>query len=328
MGEHFSITERTSPAKSVSSGKRIGIYFDLNDAEYHADSALGSGDMRRLARNPQSFWHESKLNPDRPDDKDTPARLRGRAVHTATLEGIPFFNAAYMRGPDNDDDMTPAEKAAETKRFKKLAKETGRVMIPAPDHDRITIASAMISKNPSLKTAFQNGRSEVSIFWERDGVRRKARLDYLKVRGVGDLKSIANPLDLPFDEACKVSFKRQRMDVQCAHYLEGRALIPQFVGEGLVFGDYDAGWLKKVAEQTEFAFQWIFFAAEGAPLTWSRTMTPGNPMIEEDGKSTLERAAKNYLQFMRDFGPDTPWLLIEEPSELTRDDFRFGYSVE
>jgi hypothetical protein len=259
------------------------------------------------------------MNPMRPPDPDTPARLRGRAMHKLVLEGEAAFDALYMRGPEHDQDMTPAEKSASTKAANAEAKKIGKKILPADAYDRVSISSAMITKNPKLATAFTGGASEVSIFWTRDGVRRKARLDYLKPRGIGDLKSINNTREIAFPAACRQSIANYHYEMQAAHYIEARTMIPQFFADGLVFPSTSSDkWrdlLRKCAEQKTFAFQWVFFQAEKAPVTWSRILSPANPIFDI-AQREIEMATDNYRKFMDKFGRNEMWLLLDDPQEL------------
>src|ERR1051326_5015376 len=56
-----------------------GIVFGMPSEDYHRDPSLGSSDIKRLLRSPSDYWWESHLNPDRPPDKDSPAKQKGRA---------------------------------------------------------------------------------------------------------------------------------------------------------------------------------------------------------------------------------------------------------
>jgi hypothetical protein len=295
-----------------------GIYLDLDEEIYRADSALGSSDMRKLVDNAATFWWESPMNPQRPKDRDTPATLRGRAMHKMVLEGEAAFSARYMRGRDWMEGAPSSEKAAETKRINAEAEKMGKEVLPSETYDRVVIASAMISKNPKLAPAFTGGLPEISIFWTRDGLRRKARLDYLKPRGIGDLKSIANTRELAFPAACRIAIAQRRMEIQAAHYMEARAMIPQFMAEGR-FNPPNAidlfAFLKKCAAAKEFGWQWVFFQSEGAPVTWSRILSPANPILEV-ARRALDQAADNYRAFMDKFGPNEMWLILDPPEEL------------
>ena len=72
-----------------------GIYFGLDENAYHADPALGSTDMKKLAESPPDYWFESSHNPMREPSEDTPSRLFGRAVHKFVLEGRGAFESTY-----------------------------------------------------------------------------------------------------------------------------------------------------------------------------------------------------------------------------------------
>jgi hypothetical protein len=302
---------------------RAGIYFDLDEDEYHADPALGSTDLRKLLGNPCDYWYESPMNPHREIDKDTPARARGRAMHKLVLEGEASFDKIYMRGPQHSDDMTASEKGAATKAANAAAAKLGKEVLPAKDYDRVAIASAMITRNPKLATAFLGGAPEVSVFWTRDGIRRKARLDYLKPRGIGDLKSVINTMEIAFPAACRRAIANYRYEMQAAHYLEARAEIPKFFADGMVFPSTDLDkWrdvLRKCAEAKAFAFQWVFFQSDKAPVTWSRILSPANPIFDI-AQREIELATDNYKAFMDKFGPDSMWLLLDDPEELAMEE--------
>lgn len=314
--------------EAIGGSKRIwpiedGIYLDLDEDVYHLDEALGSSDHRKLLENPCDYWYESPLNPNRPPERDTPALLRGRAMHKLVLEGEDAFGSRYMR-VQHSESMTPAEKAAVTKAANKAAEVTGKIPLPADTYDRVVLAAAMITRNPKLSGAFTNGMPEVSIFWTRDGVRRKARIDYLKPRGIGDLKSIANTREIGFPAACRNNIATYRYEIQAALYMEARGMIPELFRLGRFFGwgsgerpIYD--FLHKVADTKEFAFQWVFFQAEKAPITWSRILSPANPIVEV-AKREIDLATDNYKRFMDKFGRNGMWVLEEDPEELDIND--------
>lgn len=306
-----------------------GVYFGLDEETYHADPSLGSSNLKTLAKNPSSYWFTSHMNPRRPADKDTPARIRGRAVHQLVLYGEDHFDGNFMRGAVHVDDMTPAEKSAATKAANIAAAKAGKTALNAEVYDNIVIASAMIAKNPKLATALRNGMNEVSIFWQEQAtspvtgeivtIPLKARYDCLKPRGIGDLKSITNMHDKPFDRCCIESISNYRYDVQAKHYLNARPLLSKFIMEGRVFGDHDPAFLKRVTVAKSWGWQFVFWQAEGAPITFSKSLSPGNPLLEL-AEGVLIKAKENYVEYMERIGPNEMWLLAEEPSELYLDE--------
>lgn len=311
------------PAINLPGVHDEGVYFGLAEDEYHADPSLGSSSLKLLAKNPSSFWWGSWMNPRKPSDKDTPARLKGRAVHQLVLYGEDEFDRNFMRGATHTDDMTPAEKGAATKAANAQAAASGRAALNADVYDNIAIASAMISKNPQLATALRGGINEVSVFWheEIDGmvVPLKARFDCLKPRGVGDLKSLANKFEKPFERACIDAIVNYDYVLQAEHYLNARGLVPKFAKQGFVFGDHDAELFAKIVASTTYAWQWIFWSSEGAPVTASRVLSPGNPLFEVAG-AQIKRAKTNFVEYMKKFGTQEMWLLQEEPTELYMED--------
>lgn len=284
-----------------------GIYFGLDEDAYHADAALGSTDMNKLAYSPADYWFGSSLNPLREPREQTPAMLKGSAVHKFVLEGRQAFDRAYGRceHPGNI-------KAGKIEREDFEA--GGKTPLRDRDFDRILQAGTMIRSNPALSESFEGGQAEVSVFWTDDlGIRKKARLDYLKVRAIVDLKSIENSRNIALPEACRRAISDRRLDVQAAHYLDAREAMQALWKAGLVTGAVDEKWLERAANGTSFAWVWVFWQSKGAPLTWATKLSPGNPIFDI-AKVALRRAEQNFLEYMRRFGPSTPWV-IEEPVE-------------
>lgn len=300
-----------------------GIYFGLDETEYHAHEALGSTDIRKLLRSAPDYWWSSVMNPHRPPiDPDTEARARGKAMHKLVLEGEEGFSRLYKRRPDDEKDASSSDKSNLTKSAKK-ALAAGQTLLHGDDYDRVRIAGAMISKHPDLGSAFSNGMSEVSVFWERGGILRKARFDYLKPRGIGDLKSITNTRGIDFPAACRNAIAAYRYDIQAAHYLEGRAALPQLVAEKKVYGEHNAQWLAEVAASPQFAFVFVFFQSDDAPITWSCVLSPKNPIIPY-ARQSIEAATERYSEFKQRFGTDM-WLMTEPLAELPMDDMPNWY---
>lgn len=292
-----------------------GIYFGLDETSYHSDPSLGSSDIRKLAINPSNYWWNSYMNPARKDDNDTLAQSRGSAVHCLVLYGEAEFDRRFMRIPHTDN-MSSGEKAATTKKYNILAAAKGMTAIHGQVYDSIAIASAMISLNKHLASALVGGLNEVSIFWrdEKSGIPFKARLDVLKPRGVGDLKSIANKYEKSFPQACVDSIVNYSYHVQAKHYMDARAQIPRFFADGCVHGDHDPAALRAVVAQDSYAWQWVWWQSQGAPITWSKIVSPKNPLLEFAELSII-KARENYLSYVERFGA-TMWVLDAPPTEL------------
>jgi hypothetical protein len=289
-----------------------GIYFDLSENLYHADPALGSNDMKRLAYSPCDFWFESKMNPHPPKPRQSDAMEFGKAVHKFILEGSDAFESLY-----SPTYFPGTVKAGKTERA--AIEESGKIAINREDWDRIHIASGMIEANTEVAAAFRHGFPEVSIFWDSPaGFRKKCRVDYFKAFANVDFKTIRNTRNIDFTEACRRGFSDYRYDVQAEHYLEGRAALAGLVAQGAVHGDCDRDWLARVAKN-KVAAVIVFYQAEGAPLTWGMMLSPGNPILKA-ARAVLDRADENYRLYMEKFGPAKPWIISEPLEELDLND--------
>jgi hypothetical protein len=334
-----------------------GIYFGLDaDQQYHPASGLGSGDVKRLFRNASEFWWNSDMNPLKPKDKETEFKKFGSAVHKRVLEGVAHFDTIYQCEYTGDDLLvTDADlKAWITKsgnipakgnkpdritqalaidpnvkiedEIKERAVKARKLILDADAYARILISAKLIAENPDLETAFAGGMPEVAVVWTEivDGepVKCKALLDYLKVLGIGDLKSTSNPKEIDFEALCKIRFSENRMDIQAAHYLRAREFFAQFIAEGKVYGDHDPEWLARVAAQQNYGFAFVFFQSTGAPSTWATSLYPlrsvvddetgeveeiaGNPILDV-GADHRAIALRNYVNNRRQYG-EAMWL--------------------
>jgi hypothetical protein len=296
-----------------------GIYFGLEEAEYHADAALGSSAMKQLAQNPCNYWFKSPLNPTREEDNDdTPSKVFGRALHKCILEGEEAFRARYApcEFPGNI-------KAGIEERKRILA--AGKIASKMADWTRVLLAGATVQANPHLRDAFTNGLPEVSIFWEDNGIRKKARIDFLKVRASVDVKTAANEKEAAFAVASRGAFSTYRYDVQAAHYADGRAQMRDLMAAGAVYGDHDPAWLNKVTTSDEWSSVFLFIQSKSAPIVWAGSISPGNPILDV-ARDTITKAEANYREWMDRFGPTTPWVLVDPVEEITIDQLPAWYA--
>lgn len=276
-----------------------GIYIGLDEERYHADTALGSSNIRDLLKGANMYWFKSWMNPKQKASKKTPSKILGSATHKLLLEGEKAFKALYVRGPYDDTfDGTPAEKSALTKAAKAKLLEN-QELLSADDYDFVLGVKDVIDSDPELEGCLDNGLSEVSVFWTRsDGIRCKCRFDKLKRGGVGDIKTIANERERELDVACKLDINTYRYDIPAEHYLEGRRRLPALLAKGAVFvgeeplkasalgkdepkAEAIMNFLQEVVANKSFGFQLVFIPKTGAPDAWSCVLSPGNPILIE-----------------------------------------------
>src|SRR5258708_6578475 len=325
----------------------LGLHFGLPFDRYLDDPGLGSGDIRKLAMNPSDYWFESAMNPERPRRKDKKHFVMGHALHKLVLEGQDAFDDVFLRGPTVDDALTSGQKGVATKRANAEAAQSGLIMLKADEYDGIARWAGAILRNPFLTEAFKGGFGEVSVFWEREGVRLKGRFDYLKIMkrpgymlaANGDLKTVENIYGDTFKRVCRQAIERYHYDAQAAHYIDGLAHVPQMVRESNVHWhggpsatDNKVGeWLERfLTPDIRYAWQWILVQKNGFPTTCSFSMTPGmdgapGSAIFETGAAKVNRGLQNYINAMEKFGPDQPWEEFEPPEELMSEDMPYNY---
>lgn len=333
-----------------------GLYFDLSEDAYHADHALGSGSIRAMAKCPIYYWIDSHMNPLREPEKESEALLFGRALHKLVLEGVEAFQKSYRCEPSVEDHPEAIVTYDDCKRalravggkltgtkpelvarlreadpgaviwddiIEKHAADctkVGATSIKAKVYNRVVIGAGYISGDERVRAAFQGGRSEVSVFWEEDGVPMKARLDYVRLGKGGDgqpiaiasdLKSYANMLDKPPERAVVDAIANTRLDIQAAAYMQGIARIPEFISAGQVFGaeGVNAEWLSMLATipLQRWLWNWVFYEKD-APIALLRQTRPGSAMIEA-ATMDVKRAQQAYRDNMQAFG--TQWRFVD-----------------
>lgn len=305
----------------------IGIYFGLDEMSYHSDVGLGSNDMKLLAFEPEEFFHQSKLSQSWQPDVPTPSQQYGTAMHKIVLEGREAFERRY--GPC---DYPGNIKAGMNER--EAMRAVGRIPIKRDEWNRLQEVSAILRGKKNLAQAIEGGAgSEVSIFWicPRSGIKKKARIDRLKLRASVDLKSVANRDHVPFKKACRNSIDNYNYHIQSEHYREARMKIAEFVETGKVFGTPECSMdqLAAIGRQRALSWVFVFVQSSGAPLTCGLKLSSSvdgdgnlvrNPILEL-AAGAIARAESNWNRFMKHFGPDTPWLLDDPIEELAIEDF-------
>lgn len=325
---------------------RRGIYLGLPHADYLADPALGSSSIKDLIAEPARYWHGSWMNPNRPPKDDAPWLRIGSAFHCLALEGRAEFKRRYCMAPGPEYLRTVEqigafirEKGGKPPKLKaqviadalaldpavkiydvavQAAKGAGMEILKEEEFTAVVRAAQAIATNPFLTNALTGGQPEVSVFWteEVDGVSIpcKARFDNLKPRANVDLKSMRPKGTRTFEAETLSEIASRRYDIQAAHYQRGRAAFAEHWEAGRVFGlpddeeraDTVAAWARACAAADAYAFVFVFWSSEGAPMTRGWSLSPGNPVLEIADKER-GRSLANYAKCWKEFGPDRPW---------------------
>lgn len=284
-----------------------GIYFDLPEDKYHADPALGSSDMKRLAMSPARYWWESRLNPLWEPGEQTPATIVGSARHCIAFYGEKTFRRRYGRKTESWATKAGKEEKADFD-------AAGLTPLNEADFDRTLLTKKLIEANPYFRDTFAGPIAhEVSVFWTSRGVPKKARFDGLKERAIVDLKNIANEREIDFRKACLRYLHNYQAHVQAEHYREARLAMAQWAPDKLITDKW--AFVNDCIHSQEWAWVWVFLQKTGAPEVEGLQLTyrklPGgeemNPIFEA-GRRLIDRAEANYLRCMEQYGPGTAWI--------------------
>lgn len=208
----------------------------------------------------------------------------------------------------------------------------GKTMISAKQHARIEIAAAMIERDPDLCKAFSGGHAEVAIFWycEKTGAPMKAKLDYLKLKAIVDLKSFSNSVGRPISRAIDFAISGQRHFIGVAIYRQAVEAAKKMVqASGLrAIHDCDDPVTEDAEARQNFAFRlaqqtepptclWVYQQTGNAPVTRGRIMPTGTVFSITEG--ALDMLKRRYVECTRTYGTD-PWLDIAPIAQTTDED--------
>lgn len=351
-----------------------GIYFGMPEEVYHSIYACSASGLKDMMMSSMDHWAKSNLNPEKEEgDNDTIFKTLGTAYHKRILEGDEAFKAAYCPMLEKEDlgerlvvtvdDIRKALEALEIKP-KGTAKgplieqlldadpdaviwdrecqiyaemNDGKIQLPLKSWQRIQRAARMIESDPQLKDAIRDGHPEVALFWidPKTGAAMKAKLDYLKLLTIVDLKSFSNSAGRPVSRAIDFAIANQRHYLAIAVYLEGVAAVKELVKQtkgAAVFQWYeaddqnDAGpgpapaelkqWAWKWAHQPEPTCLWIYQQTGHAPVTRGREMVKGNVYLHN--KHAVQQLKQKWVECVQTYG-SLPWV-DAAPIERTTDE--------
>jgi hypothetical protein len=176
---------------------------------------------------------------------------------------------------------------------------------------------------------FTAGSSEVSIFYEDNGVRLKARIDHLLSHAVVDLKSFRPIMAERVKPAAKRAIYRMRYDLQAAAYIRALKFAAKLFAAGQVFNcSYDPAFLNAVFRALDISEKqprhedalkwiWVMIKASGAPQPIVAQFDVGS-MIFRQAQTDIEDAINTYRTNIAKHGIDKDWT-PENPVEIWGD---------
>lgn len=172
---------------------------NMPEAEYHARPELSKHDMDMIRRAPLLYQYK-KANPEPPDEEMN----FGSLVHLALLQPHLLESAVAFLPDDAPDRPLPAHHKMRTEGRELTAsaierftfwddwneKTKGKQIVKPETFEKVLGIQKSIMSNPATAVYFdRDPLREVSLFWERFGVKCRARLDLLHAVEIGDLKT-------------------------------------------------------------------------------------------------------------------------------------------
>ncbi|MFC0633252.1 hypothetical protein [Brevundimonas balnearis] len=185
----------------------------------------------------------------------------------------------------------------------------------------------------SIRSAvLTGGHPEVSVIWTADdGVRLKARFDYLRIKASVDVKTFACPDGREVIDAFASAVHRFGYDMQAAHYGLAREAIPALVEAGAVYRgpgeepqSSDLTFIRRVAEHPKAAWTWVTIQTVGCPEV-DVCELPSSSLVLASAQCMVRDARDAFRRYRDRFGDDALW--VEDRGLIRMEDVVFSPSI-
>lgn len=350
-GIYFGMSEDEYHADPALSNSGIG-HLLISPLDYWVNSRMNPDyvDEKTAAMIAGTAFHRRLLEPARyerlygilPSIADYPDAIDGqKALYAKTkeygLKGLSSATVGELCEALSDADpslvLWPLIKADAIKAL------GSRTILPAETASDIERAVKFVAANEDAAKCIIGGYAEVSIFWldEQSGVRMKARIDYLKTKATVDLKSFSNPMGKPIEAAVSSAVVFNRYHIQAVIYDEAVSQAKQmlrtlksaclhFMNGAEVADD----WLIQFAACERHIFHFLFI--EQGPVTnvivrrfeeFDRHGGNGASvnMYWHQGIIGANEGIRRYVEGMKKYGPDKPWIDAQPARSFNDADF-------
>lgn len=309
------------------------------------------------------------LQPERPTRRP---QLRGSACHCAVLEGLDVYAQRYVVKPegvlvtldDLKDFIREERKMAEMRAGAKFSREEakpylltgerddlinrvlainpkakvwdaiadGREVIHADDHDYVRLLERFVRNDPVFAPLVTGGVPELSIFWRDQGLRFKARIDYLTASTVLDLKTYgqAPKRGRSMRQQCIMDATYNGYDLQAVHNFRAVEVARELIGaNNLEWWATGANANARISAAADVlrsmsydgpVFRWLFLRMGGAPTGISIPFRESDAQWSE-ARRQIDDAIGIYRNFSAAFAPGEPWLATEGEQEIEDTDW-------
>jgi len=260
----------------------------------------------------------------------------GHKPYTQVFDRMPDSTDEYKRSAKKADwirqllDIDPDARILDKLNEQHAARHRGKSFITDEAYEQIEIAAKMIEADPEVRHAFTGGHAEVVLIWfcPVTGVPMKARCDYLKLKAVVDLKTVANQQGRSIERAIAHEVANYRYVIQPSVYVEGVEVVRKLVREGTAQvtvwnrDGQDAAavmaWAAEWARSEECEWLWVFQQKGDAPITrgvWYPLRGSTRSVTDE----IVRKMKRKFLFFSEHFGVD-PWLDVAPIYDMADED--------
>lgn len=142
----------------------------LTNAEYRKVKAYSKSDLDLVHKSPALLEWVRNAHSDGSEAVD-----RGTDLHCSLLEPD-VFAATYCRMPDYD--LRSSSGRANAESFRESMAGSGRIILEAKQYDLVAAMRDSVLAHPTANAYLTSeGKSEQSIFWEKEGISLKCRPD-------------------------------------------------------------------------------------------------------------------------------------------------------
>ena len=177
-------------------------------SQYLADKGYGSGTLKKILNSPADFkagltWQQ----------KSTAAKELGTATHALLLEPD-LFRKEFALQPEP---WGPRNKGEGYKKWKKFKEDNeGLTLVGWEDATLLRRIAYEKENHQGLQDILEDGKSEVSAYIEHNGIRYKARADWLTSDNfIWDLKTTSKDID---DDSLARTIFHYGYHFQAAHH--------------------------------------------------------------------------------------------------------------
>ena len=370
-----------------------GVYINLPFENYIAQDAIGQSDLKVLLRTPADWWYKSSFNKDRIEPKREKHFILGDALHVTLLETAAVYEERFTVEPDKRDYPNVATTVSDIKgllddaevayekswkkdelvtaasdaglgdkvwdciRAKHLEDvKAGKLPLSAADDRALRHMGKIARDHPQIGPGLGMALSEVSVFWEEDGIKRRARFDKIAPQWSMDVKSFSGWQGRDPRSTALRQIVEHEYDIQATWYGDAREKLRDFVLADQVFlhdpnkedslwqglaslSRSDAEKLISIAEADTWQWLWLFYQLRDdtgsrpkAPALVPRFYRPSSleeqrAAIEEDSfdmmshaRKKIDHAIANFKAYRDQVGFDEAWTDIDPIKEITDED--------